>query len=179
MSDFSEAEGLISLGSTQEKYLCLTICGYRKQGMSEEAYRNHMVNISAPMTKGLMVKYGVKRWTQIHNSSDTRALMSQLFDPQMCNLADYDCFSQVVFKSLDDYKRMKQDPWYKEHLIRDHENFADTKKSQMTIGWLEEFVRDGEVVDGFKHSSKGDPGVLKTLAFFGFFAICFLYSQII
>ncbi|KAL5330270.1 hypothetical protein ACEPPN_003796 [Leptodophora sp. 'Broadleaf-Isolate-01'] len=112
MSDFSEARGLISLGSAQEKYLCLTICGYRKQGMSEEAYRNHMVNISAPMTKGLMVKYGVKRWTQIHNSSDTRALMSQLFDPQMCNLADYDCFSQVVFKSLDDYKRMKQDPWY-------------------------------------------------------------------
>ena len=33
--------------------------------MSEEDYRNHMVNISAPMTKGLMVKYGIKRWTQV------------------------------------------------------------------------------------------------------------------
>lgn len=48
-----------------KKYLCLTICGYRKAGMSEEAYRNHMVNVSAPMTKELMVKYGVKRWTQV------------------------------------------------------------------------------------------------------------------
>ena len=56
--------------------------------------------------------------------------MAQLFDPQMCNLADFDCFSQVVFKSLEDYKRMKQDPWYKKHLIGDHEKFADTKKSQ-------------------------------------------------
>ena len=33
--------------------------------MSEEDYRNHMVNVSAPLTKDLMVKYGVKRWTQV------------------------------------------------------------------------------------------------------------------
>jgi hypothetical protein len=55
--------------------------------------------------------------------------MSELFDSQMANVADFDCFSQVVFKSLQDYKRMKQDPWYKEHLIDDHEKFADTKRS--------------------------------------------------
>ena len=56
--------------------------------------------------------------------------MAQLYDPQMSNVAEYDCFSQVVFKSLEDYKRMKEDQWYKEHLVHDHENFADTKKSK-------------------------------------------------
>ncbi|OTA56067.1 hypothetical protein K449DRAFT_399765 [Hypoxylon sp. EC38] len=136
--------------SSESQFLCLTICGYRRPGMNEEDYRNHMTKVSAPMTKDLMVKYGVKRWTMIHNTTESRALMGLLFDHQMTNLADFDCFSQVVFKSVDDYKRMKDDPWYKQHLVGDHENFADTKRSMMTIGWITEFIRDGEVVDGMK-----------------------------
>lgn len=67
---------------------------------------------------------------EIHNPGATRSLMAELFDPQMTIVADFDCFSQVVFESLEDYKRIKQDPWYKEHLIGDHEKFADTKKSK-------------------------------------------------
>ena len=136
--------------------------------MSEKDYRHHMTQVSAPMTKDLMVKYGVKRWTmvrsfprvsalakfdKIHNTTETRPLMNRLFDHQMANLADFDCFSQVVFKSVDHYKGMKEDSWYKQHLVGDHEKFADTKKSMMTIGWsgwVTEFIRDGEVVDGMK-----------------------------
>lgn len=67
---------------------------------------------------------------QIHNQASTRDLMSHLFDSQMVNVADFDCFSQVVFESIEDYKRMKQDSWYKEHLFNDHLEFADTKRSK-------------------------------------------------
>lgn len=76
--------------------------------------------------------------------------MDRLFDHQMVNLAGFDCFSQVVFKSVEDYRRMKEDPWYKQHLMGDHVEFADTERSVMTIGWVTEFVRDGEVVDGME-----------------------------
>ncbi|KAK3618987.1 hypothetical protein LTR56_013057 [Elasticomyces elasticus] len=127
------------------KYLCLTILGYRKPGMSEQAYRRHMIEVSASLTKDLMAKHGIKRWTVIHNPIETREHMGQLFDSQMVSVADYDCFSQVVFESLEHYKCLKADPWYKARLFGDHEKFADTERSRMTIGWIEEWVNDGKV----------------------------------
>lgn len=67
---------------------------------------------------------------KIHNQRSTRALMSEIVDPQMINIADFDCFSQVVFKGIEDYKSFKKDPYYKKHLFGDHVHFADTQRSQ-------------------------------------------------
>ena len=103
-----------------------------------------------PLPRGGLGTSAVANPPKIHNTSETRALMTRLFDHQMANLAEFDCFSQVVFKSVDDYKQMKEDPWYKRHLVGDHEKFADTKKSTMTIGWISEFIKDGETVDGMR-----------------------------
>ncbi|EXJ89633.1 hypothetical protein A1O3_02700 [Capronia epimyces CBS 606.96] len=133
--------------SQRKRYLSITILGYRNPSLSEAEYVEHMTKITAPLNKYLMVKCGVKRWTQIHCTEETRALTKELFDRQMANVVDYDCFSQVVFHSLEDYKKIKQDPWYRQMLVPDHEKFADTKRTKIAVGWIEEFVRDGEVCD--------------------------------
>jgi len=64
----------------------------------------------------------------------------------MVNVASFDCFSQVYFESVEDYKRMKEDPWYKEFSMDDHDKFADTKRSSMTVGWVRDFIWDGKII---------------------------------
>ncbi len=56
--------------------------------------------------------------------------MSKLMDPQFANIVGYDCFSQVWFSDIEEYVKMKEDPFYLERARGDHENFADTKRSR-------------------------------------------------
>ncbi|RYC61610.1 hypothetical protein CHU98_g4605 [Xylaria longipes] len=149
-------------GGGKGKFLCLTILGYKKSGMSEGDYYNHMTKVSAPMTKDLMVKHGIVRWTQ------------------MAKLADFDCFSQVVFKSLRDYKTFKENPEYKRRLFGDHEKFADTKRSMMTIGWISQFIDGNAIVDGIEDPAESvapaETAALVTGAFLSgaMMSLCFI-----
>jgi hypothetical protein len=56
--------------------------------------------------------------------------MTRITGPQFNGGADYDCLVNIVFKDIEDFVRMKQDPYYIEKIMPDHENFADTKRSR-------------------------------------------------
>lgn len=74
-------------------------------------------------------------------------MMAQIFGnlPE-CSLSDCDCFIQIVFRDVQDYIAVKEDPQYKEVIAPDHANFADMSRTTMVTGWLDTLVVDGEVV---------------------------------
>ncbi|KAH8164918.1 hypothetical protein CIB48_g3326 [Xylaria polymorpha] len=149
----------ISNGQLQEPMLCLTMCAYKREGMDEEDYRKYMIERHVPLVRNLMVKHGIDKYSsehglqlvrltlrKAHNPLSTRSLMGKIFDSQFSNIADYDCIIQIQFRDIEQFIALKADPEYKKALFADHENFADTKKTKMTIGYIRDFLRDGAIV---------------------------------
>lgn len=56
--------------------------------------------------------------------------MARIAGPQFDNHADYDCFVQAIFKDVEDFVRMKADPYWREVVAPDHEKFADMARSR-------------------------------------------------
>jgi hypothetical protein len=62
------------------------------------------------------------------------------------SVSDADAVIQIVFKDVADYLRVRQDPHFIKVVNPDHVNFADPKKTRMSVGSFEVHVRDGHVV---------------------------------
>ncbi|KAF2688361.1 hypothetical protein K458DRAFT_440048 [Lentithecium fluviatile CBS 122367] len=131
----------------QQRLFQWTVCAYRRPDLSEKEYHAYMSEKHGPLVKGLLVKYGIIRFSMIHNTTETRKQMAKIVGPQFNNHADYDCFVQAVFKDVEDFVRFKADPFYVEVIHHDHENFADTTRSRMTVGWVDDHVLNGKSVD--------------------------------
>ncbi|KAI3318672.1 EthD domain-containing protein [Xylariaceae sp. AK1471] len=129
-----------------EPMLCLTMCAYKREGISEDGYRRYMTENHVPLVRDLMVKHKINKYSMAHNPMSTRSLMSKIFDSQFANVADYDCIVQIQFRDVEQFIALKEDPEYKRLVFADHENFADTKRTKMTIGYIRDFLRDGVIV---------------------------------
>lgn len=62
------------------------------------------------------------------------------------NTAPYDAMVQIVFRDVEDYIRVKDDPHYRTVVNPDHANFADASKTLMSAGWFERHIADGQLV---------------------------------
>lgn len=62
------------------------------------------------------------------------------------NVAPYDAFIQIVFRDVQDYINVKNDPHYVQVVNPDHVNFADQAGTRMACGWFERHVMGGQAV---------------------------------
>jgi hypothetical protein len=65
---------------------------------------------------------------QTHFTTKTRSLMAQLRDDQFRNDAEYDIITQIRFPDIQCFVNFRNDPFYKEKVMADHDRFTDPDK---------------------------------------------------
>ncbi|KAI4219635.1 MAG: hypothetical protein L6R40_008715 [Gallowayella cf. fulva] len=83
-----------------------------------------------------------------HNTSELMKGMDTLFpNLSSVNHSSYDAFVTIVFRDVQDYINVKNDPHYMSVVNPDHVNFADGRNIMMSFGWFEKHVANGQLVE--------------------------------
>ncbi|KAK4902961.1 hypothetical protein LTR49_026966 [Elasticomyces elasticus] len=107
--------GSAPVDSTPECLFAVTICAKRKPGMDEDQYHEYISQKHAGHLKDLLVKN---------------------------KIVDY---TMIVFRNVQDYINVKDDPHYRTVVNPDHVNFADGPGTMMSFGWFENHLADGKL----------------------------------
>ncbi|KAK7427456.1 hypothetical protein QQZ08_006062 [Neonectria magnoliae] len=135
------------MATNSEKLFSVTIFGYRKPGLDEDFYHNYVSQTHANHLKDLLIKNKIVSYHMQHNSTKGRALLDQIFPSISSEKVDEsDCIVQIVFRSIDDYVKVKNEEKYKSVVNPDHDVFSDPSKTKFVTGWFEFHVADGQAV---------------------------------
>ncbi|KAI0009449.1 EthD domain-containing protein [Xylariaceae sp. FL0662B] len=115
--------------------------------MGEEEFHHYMSEIHAPLVRDALARHGITQYTMTHFTSSTKPLIERVTDAQFFNNADYDMITQIRFPDIQCFVNFRNDPYYKEKVMADHHVFTDPEKQFMSVGWVEDHIVDGKVVE--------------------------------
>ncbi|TID07354.1 putative decarboxylase tpcK [Colletotrichum higginsianum] len=108
--------------------------------MDEQSHHNHIENVSTPIIKPLLEKYGAVCYTVTHNDTPAKADFKSLFpDAPSEMLLDYDTVISIIVPDIGCIEKMRKDPDFLDKFIPDHFNFADMNRSRCVVGWAEHY----------------------------------------
>ncbi|KAI0200587.1 EthD domain-containing protein [Astrocystis sublimbata] len=105
--------------------LVWTVCAFRKPSMSEDEFHKYMSEKHAPMVRDLLARCGISQYTMTHFTSETKSLMAQVMDEQFLQGTSYDMITQIQFKDIQSFVNFRNDPFYKDKVVPDHDVFTD------------------------------------------------------
>ncbi|KAI4122510.1 MAG: hypothetical protein LQ338_005779 [Usnochroma carphineum] len=147
------------MGQSQRLF-AVTISAKRKPGMDEDAYHKYISETHAGHLKHLLVENKIVDYTMVgadpgvtapsqHNTSELMKDIDTLFpNLSSVNHSPYDAFVTIVFRNMQNYINVKNDPHYMSVVNPDHANFADGPSTMMSFGWFEKHVANGKLVEG-------------------------------
>ncbi|KZT55351.1 hypothetical protein CALCODRAFT_484822 [Calocera cornea HHB12733] len=119
----------------------------KKEGITDEEFKNHYLNIHAPMSLELMKRHGVISYTHQYLSASSKAELSSALGGHTPQIP-YDAVTTIGFPSLEAFKAFLADPENLGRLREDSKNYAQAGPGTVQIGWGEEWVviHEGDVV---------------------------------
>ncbi|KAL8727580.1 MAG: hypothetical protein Q9181_005664 [Wetmoreana brouardii] len=132
-----------------QRLFAVTVSAKRRPDMDEDAYHKYISETHAGHLKHLLVKNKIVDYTMQHNTSELMKDIDSLFpNLSSCNHSSYDAFVTIVFRNIQDYINVKNDPHYMSVVNPDHANFADGPSTMMSFGWFEKHVADSKLTEG-------------------------------
>ncbi|KAF2219775.1 EthD domain-containing protein [Elsinoe ampelina] len=133
--------------SQSQRLFSVTISAKRKPGMSEDDYHQYISQTHAGHLKELLVQKKIVDYTMQHNTTELMSDIDKLYpNLPMVNHTPYDAFVTIVFRDPQDYIDVKNDPHFINVVNPDHRNFSDPANTQMSFGWFEKHVSNGQLV---------------------------------
>lgn len=84
-----------------------------------------------------------------HNTSEVNVpMLEKIYAGRLPtgNISDCDAIIRIVFKDIQDYLRVREDPHFVSVVNPDHLNFADPRRTRFAVGWFEAHITAGKVV---------------------------------
>ncbi|KAL1894242.1 hypothetical protein Sste5346_006028 [Sporothrix stenoceras] len=106
----------------------------RKPGLTHEQFYHHWVNVHGPLVKPWAKKHGFLEYRQIHlypALNANRAVVGPELAGQNTELENWDGCAVFELESLEKFEAAFQDPYYKDLISKDEEQFIDKSAGVM------------------------------------------------
>jgi hypothetical protein len=134
-----------------ENLIRISVFANRNPSLSEEQFHTHWTEKHGPLVSSWLQKYGIIRYTQVlrlfapsHITIPTTDIPSQYHTPASHRdlriqgfetpTLSYDGVADFYVKSLEEFQRAYEDPYYKDVVKKDEEYLFDVKKMRVMIG---------------------------------------------
>jgi hypothetical protein len=153
-----------------EKLVRITICAYRKEGLSEKEFHRYWADVHGPLAREWFHRCGIVRYVQVcgkdypsnllgknpdlivcfqyHSSPEQRQLAQKMMSSagKHKNL-DYDALIDVYVRDFQHFVDAFEDPLYLTEIRPDEDKFCDTASMILSVGTEYTMLHEGEKIE--------------------------------
>ncbi|KAE8152363.1 EthD domain-containing protein [Aspergillus avenaceus] len=126
----------------------LTLMLKKRKDLTDEQFHRHWTHVHGPLVSAWLAGHGVIKYSQYHQPPQYRADATKLWEYLGADsITNWDGHVQLYLPSLDCIANALSNPFYKEVVIPDGDQFISAKSCMRTAGYEECFIMNNRVVE--------------------------------